>query len=481
MKTLKYYIAVLVVACFSTTAMAQTDYKAALKPIRAAIEAAPTDPNAAKDLIKDYKKLFKKDAEAMAALGYSYFGVKNYEQAIAYADMAIKINKSCGMAYLLKGDVEYMQDNGGEAARWYQMCQINDPKNPDGYLRYASVYRKVDPQGAEEAINKLRKENPTFPVDAELGHALYEANDADKAYEYYVKSDKNQLTEARLAEFALVAGDTKHNDKALEIAEFGLSKFPQSAMFARLAIINAVNLEKYDEALTYVGKLENIAGQLNSGDAIYQGRALSGVERYDEAIQAFQKAIALDEKNIMPYQYLSETYAKMGQEDMAIEFSKKYLELNPNARPSDYKKLADVYMAKRAKGEDPEANYAKAMEVYDGVAVKYPQLKAWTIYQKANETFKAEMDEQALSLYLSLIKELEGNADRTKDETNYLATAYRNAGYIYWGTKSDLETAYPYFEKLLKLDPENALGKKFMDAYQAKKDEEAGALEGGEE
>ena len=481
MKAIKYFIASLVVACFATTAMAQTDYKAALKPIRAAIEAAPTDPNAAKDLIKDYKKVFKKNAEAMAALGYSFFGVKDYTQAIAYADMAIKIDKACGMAYLLKGDIEYMQDNGGEAARWYQMCQINDPKNPDGYLRYATVYRKVDPNGAEEAINKLRQVNPTFPVDAELGHSMYESGNTEKAYEYYVKADKSQLSEARLAEFALVAGDAKHNDKALEIAEFGLNKFPKSAAFARLAVINAVTLEKYSDALNYIGKLESIAGDLNSGDVIYKGRALAGLERYDEAIQAFQKAIALDEKNIMPYQHLSETYAKMGQEDMAIEYSKKYLELNPNARPSDYKKLADVYMAKRAKGEDPEANYTKAMEVYDGVAVKYPQLKAWTLYQKANETFKAELDDQALSLYLGLVKELEGNAERTKDETNYLATAYRNAGYIYWGTKSDLETAYPYFEKLLKLDPENALGKKFMDAYQAKKDEEAGALEGGEE
>lgn len=481
MKAIKYFISALLVANISTTAMAQADYKAALKPIRTAIEAAPADPNAAKDLIKDYKKQFKKDAEAMAALGYSYFSVKNYPQAIVYADMAIKIDKACGMAYLLKGDIEYMQENGGEAARWYQMCQINDPKNPDGYLRYATVYRKVDPQGAEAAINKLREVNPSFPVDAELGHTMYDAGNIEKAYEYYSKADKSQLSEGRLAEYALVAGDAKHNDVAFEIAEFGLNKFPKSAAFARLAIINAVTLGKYNEALSYIEKLESLGGELNSGDAIYQGRAHAGLERYEEAIQAFQKAIALDEKNIMPYQHISETYAKMGEEDKAIEYSKKYLELNPNARPSDYKKLADVYLSKYSKGEDVEANYAKAMEVYDDVAVKYPQLAAWTLYQKANETFKLSLDDKALELYLKLVNELENKADRSKDETNYLATAYRNAGYIYWGTKSDLETAYPYFEKLLKLDPENSLGKKFMDAYQAKKDEEAGALEGGEE
>ena len=54
----------------STPAMAQdVDYAVALKPIVAAIEAAPNDPKAAKDLIKEYQKNFKKSEE-----GYCCFG-----------------------------------------------------------------------------------------------------------------------------------------------------------------------------------------------------------------------------------------------------------------------------------------------------------------------------------------------------------------------------------------------------------------------
>ena len=137
-------------------------------------------------------------------------------------------------------------------------------------------------------------------------------------------------------------------------------------------------------------------------------------------------------------------------------------------------------MAKVKKDEAAEENYATAMSVYDGVAEKYPQLKSWSLYQKANETFKAEMDEKALNLYNDVVNALENKEDRDRDENNYLATAYRNGGYILWSTKGDTDAARPYFEKLLKLDPENSLAKKFFEAEAAANaaaEEEAAATE----
>ena len=41
----------------------------------------------------------------------------------------------------------------------------------------------------------------------------------------------------------------------MEIAKFGVQKFPESNAFLRLALINAVGLEKYDEALPFIEKL----------------------------------------------------------------------------------------------------------------------------------------------------------------------------------------------------------------------------------
>ena len=55
MKTKKYLLAGALILSLSTPVLAQNDgYKVALNPIISAIEAAPTDLNAGKDLIKEY-------------------------------------------------------------------------------------------------------------------------------------------------------------------------------------------------------------------------------------------------------------------------------------------------------------------------------------------------------------------------------------------------------------------------------------------
>lgn len=474
MKRMKYVLAGIFALGVAMGVNAQNEvFRESLKPITAALEAAPNDITAAKDLVKAYKKQFKKDPAALVALGYSYFGIKNYTTAIECADLALKVNNKFGDAYVLKGDVCSMQDDGGAAASWYQQAMHQDPKNPNGYLGYANVYRKRDPQGAEDAINQLRQTNPEFPVDAELGHLMFNADNMDKAYEYYSKANMSKLNEGRLAEYALVAGSVNQKDKALEIAMFGLSKFPDSKAFLRLAIINSVGTEKFEEAVNFAKKLIAAEGENNSGDLIYYGQALSGLGRYDEAIAKFNKAIEVDSKNIMPYQHISETYAKMGDEDKAIEYSKKYLDLNPNAKLSEYNKLAAIYMTKVKKGEDVEANYAKAMQVYDDVIAKYPQVKGWALTQKANETFKAEMDDQALELYKNVISEISTSTD--SDDRGYLTTAYRNVGYILWSSKGDPAAARDYFEKTLELDPENSLAKKYFEAEAAANAEAAEA------
>ena len=85
----------------STPAMAQdVDYAVALKPIVAAIEAAPNDPKAAKDLIKEYQKNFKKSEEAIVALGNVYLLQHNYDAATEIANNIINNKKYKGsLAY----------------------------------------------------------------------------------------------------------------------------------------------------------------------------------------------------------------------------------------------------------------------------------------------------------------------------------------------------------------------------------------------
>ena len=152
----------------------------------------------------------------------------------------------------------------------------------------------------------------------------------------------------------------------------------------------------------------------------------------------------------------------MGNEDKAIEFAQTYMEKNPNAAPSDFVKMAEIYNAKAQKGSTDKAVWVdKAIGVYNIFAEKYPQIKAYADLQAANIAFQNELDDKALENYEKVIKELESK-QYDEDEKGYLMQAYKNAGYIYWGSKKDLDTARPYFEKLIKLDPNNSLAKKAL-------------------
>lgn len=115
-------------------------------------------------------------------------------------------------------------------------------------------------------------------------------------------------------------------------------------------------------------------------------------------------------------------------------------------------KMAEIYNAKAQKGGDAKAaNVDKAIAVYNSFAAKYPQLKAYADLQAANIAFQNELDDKALENYQKVITEVE-NKQYDEDEKGYLMQAYKNAGYIYWSSKNDLETAASYFEKLIRLD-----------------------------
>ena len=109
MKAMKYLVSGALVLSMSVAANAQeVDYNTMLEPIMKELKANPSDKNVAKDLLKVYNKTFKKDPEALTALGNAYLTVKNFEMANHYADLAISRNKNYGNAYILKGDIQAM-------------------------------------------------------------------------------------------------------------------------------------------------------------------------------------------------------------------------------------------------------------------------------------------------------------------------------------------------------------------------------------
>ena len=226
----------------------------------------------------------------------------------------------------------------------------------------------------------------------------------------------------------------------------------------------AVDTQKYDEALQYANTImsdNNI--KKNSSIYSYYGLALKGNKQYNEAIAQYQKALEMKADDPKPLQYISEAYKEMGDEDKALEYNQQYMDKNPNAAPTDFMKLAEIYINKAKKDTAKKTeNIQKAIDVYAKLAEKYPTLKSFAKLQEGNTAFQNEMDDPAIEAYKEVIAELE-NKQCDEDENSYLKQAYQYMGFIYTYDKQDFETAKPYFDKLLKLDPNNKIAK---DAFE---------------
>ena len=470
MKAVKYLVAGLLMMGLSAPAMAQeVNYKDMLKPIETTLKAGDATSKEFEKEIKEYQKVFKKDPKALVALGNALVINKQYDKANAVADAIIAKFKNYGDAYILKGDIYAMQDNGGEAATWYGQCMTMDPKNPQGYISYANVYRKIDPAASADALSKLREVDPNYQLEAETGHNYYSIGNYDKAYENFSKAKHETMEEYIFYEYCFTAYVLNKKDEALTLCKEGMQKYPKDTAFQILAMRSAVDTQNFEEALQYANAImSNNDVKKNSSIYSYYGLALAGNKQYDQAIEQYNKALETNKDDVKPYQYLAEVYKSMGNEDKALEYSQTYMDKNPNAAPSDFVKMAEIYNAKAQKGGPSKgANVDKAISVYNSFAAKYPQLKSYADLQAANIAFQNEMDDKALENYEKVINEVE-NKQYDEDEKGYLMQAYKNAGYIYWSSKNNLEAAKPYFEKLLKLDPNNALAKKALGLEEEK-------------
>ena len=201
----------------------------------------------------------------------------------------------------------------------------------------------------------------------------------------------------------------------------------------------------------------------NASIVSYYGLALAGNKQYNEAIEQYKKALEMKADDPKPLQYISEAYKDLGDEDKALEYNQQYMDKNPNAAPTDFMKLAEIYINKAKKDPAKKVeNIEKAIGVYAKLAEKYPTLKPFAKLQEGNTAFQNELDDKAIPAYEDVIKDLEAK-QCDADEISYLKQAYQYMGFIYTYDKQDFDTAKPYFDKLLKLDPNNKIAK---DAFE---------------
>lgn len=468
MKAIKYLFLGALTLSFSAPVAAQDEAKAA---IDAAAEIIKSNaPDKVKQVNAIYKKN-KKNPDVIVGIGRAFYAAKDTANARVYGEYAAKMKSAAG--YVLLGDIAALAEDGGSAAKMYDQAIYFDPKDPDAYYKYATVYRKVSPSGAAAKLEDLRIHRPDFPVDALKGRILYMANDFDGAIDAFKKADRNTMEERDLRSFAMAYYLTGKHQPSFEIAEFALQKSPRDAGFNRLAFFTSTDLKNFDKALEYADRLFNKSdsAKLTYFDYSYYGNALNGAKKHDEAIAAYKQALTMEfdssDKKAGVVKQLADAYKGIDDYENAVKYYDQYLKDVSHASLTDYADLGRLYLqyADTQEGDAKMDKLKKADEIYADLAVKNEDAKEYSLFWRARVNTMMDPDSKeglAKPFYEELASIIGPKAEKDKADTARLVESCRYLINYYVNVTTDTDKAKEYAQLLLSVEPENEIGKMVM-------------------
>ena len=462
MKAIKYLIMGVLLAGFSTTVNAQEE------ELNAALSAIKSKAGNAGDLAKAAYKKNKKDPEALMKIARAYFEQKDTagaNQFARYANEAGKPKYQYAPAYLLLGDVEAaFGTDGGKAAGYYNQAINFDPKNPEGYKKWAMVYRKISPKQAAQKLQDMKAQCPNEDIDAFTAHIYMLAGDEKQAYENYKKADISKLDKGNLNEFVRCSYFTGHFDDALRAAEAGIKLEPRNPTFNRLAMFSNYELKNYDAAKSYINKYfnETDSAKFSEYDHFYTALIYQALDEKANMYEHYNKALELVNDSSMIKRWdiqkaIADSYLKDQEFENAIKYYNDMLGSKPNVNFDDWEGLANIYSKY---GDAVPAKKAemiqKAVDLFREAGQKFPIQQVYATYMAANNVNKLD-DNMKNSLakpdYLKLIELLGNKTDRSKGEDTMLKTAYHYMMFNSYINKN-VPGAKEYAEKILAIDPE---------------------------
>ena len=473
MKAIKYVLMGVLLAGFSATANAQEE------ELNAAINAIKTNAADKGDLAKTAYKKNKKDAEALMKVARAYFEQKDTAGAIQFANYANEAGKpkyQYAPAYLLLGDIEasYGSD-GGKAAGFYNQAINFDPKNPEGYKKWAMVYRKISPSQAAKKLQEMKAMCPNEDVDAITAHIYMLAGDEKQAYENYKKADINKLDKTGLNEFVRCSYFTGKFEDALRAAEAGIKLEPRNPTFNRLAMFSNYELKKYDEAKAYIHKYfnETDSAKFSEYDHFYTALIYQALEDKANMYEQYDKALELVNDSSMIKRHailksVSDSYLKDLEFEKALKYYNDYMACKPELNSDDYEGLAKIYSKNADAVADAQkpALISKAVDAYRTMGEKFPVQAIYAAYQCASMNNKLDPNmtkSLAKPDYQKVVSLLESKADRDKSENTILKYSLHYLMSNAFLIDKNKSLAKDYAEKILAIDPEYGPAQQIKD------------------
>lgn len=428
------------------------------------------DKKAASDLFKEAMKIDKKNYEITTAVARAYFNVDPvlYSKDIEkYVAQALKESANMGPdVYVLKGDMAAAANDINNAAAFYDQAMEYSTSggrvNPEAYVKYANLYRKVSPAYAINRLIDLRKAAPTSALaQRELAEKYYDAQEFSKAaaeYKEYMNNPNHfQQDEQRYSQ--LLYFDNK-NQESLAIAKNVLSQDPGNFYMYRMVMLNDAALGNNEEACEYGAKLFSTKDvTLTATDYNTYGSVLAKAGRPTEAVAVYEQAYNSDpEKFSSMLVNLSDLYTELSDYKKATEYLNRYVE-GGNGSLTDRFNLAKLYGALAQTSPEDSPERADALSkgvaaidlVLETAGTKAPlyRTKGQMLGLRDGNTIS---DDQAATYKAMLEAYAQEQPDAATANPGPFKQAYSVLG-TYYKQKGDEAESTAWFERLYELDP----------------------------
>ncbi|MCP4726963.1 MAG: tetratricopeptide repeat protein, partial [bacterium] len=368
------------------------------------------------DAADQYEKALKLDSDnstALYNLALTLFKKGDEVSGIEYlkrAGSADKIGEIAHLAYAKLGVIFTERKDYDLALKYLKLAVSINPKDPIDRYNLGIVYLKKGK--TEKALQAFSMSEQLGKHDAELlenlGEAYYTLRDYDKSLDTYNRllniNKRNIKILSRVAEIYYEKGEL---DKAYDLYKKITTLEPASEN-ARIAYLN-------------------------------MGNILDDAQRYDEAIDIYKKALAINPKDDATLYNLGIAYKHSGKPELAIESWRKASELKPD-EVKHHMAIADYYYDNKY--------YDSAVDEYTRIIRNWPDIQD-AHFNLATIYYKKDLMDYSMEEYKKVI-EINGKNEQARK-------AYINLGIIQSKAKKrdedTMEKAHSFIQKALLMKP----------------------------
>lgn len=429
----------------------------------------------------------KKNVDVLIAIADAYYVNGQNDKMQDRLNDAIKADRESPLVYEFQGDMLKDAKDPGAAAGFYEQAIHFDPNYASPYVKYAQVYAGINAPLAVERLNKVLEVYPDYTLAykylADISYRVGRYNEAIAAYEIFF--DKGDYSLDDLTRYAASLFFKDRFEEASALIQEGIEKDPNNFVLNRLLMYSAVETKDYDKGLLQARKffaLDKGDSEYIARDYMNYGKLLAKAGLFDDAVAQYELALELDPTQYAIYKEVAETFAGAGSSAMGADYYKKYIDAaGENAEALDFFNMGRYYYAAAGKAladtinveapQEAQQHLVNADSAFLVVSERIPDSHLGFIFRARTNSLQDPTADLGLARphYEKTLEILLAKDDVAANKREILEV-YKYLSYYHYvqfdknKLPEDKEKSIEYSEKMLELDPGNAVATQLIDA-----------------